>query len=78
MRHHCVVEVQPAEVSVTGDGFDVEESRTYVHARINIQEGNIQGAAAKVEDEHHPRFAAEPFCEDRRQWQQRWARRRGA
>ena len=55
MRHHCVVEVQPIEVSVTDNGFDIEESRTYVHARINVQEGRIQCAIAKVEYKHNQR-----------------------
>ena len=43
--HHAVVEVLATEVSVSGGGLDLED------ALLNRQDGDIKGAATKIEDE---------------------------
>ena len=43
---HPVVEVLATEVSVSGSGLDLED------ALLNRQDGDIKGAATKIEDEN--------------------------
>jgi hypothetical protein len=50
--HHLIVDVRAAKVGVTGDGLDAEDNHAYVHARINVENSNVQCTAAKIQDQN--------------------------